>query len=76
MRGSQCQSATCDLAVGRLDDLGGFPNCLVPHSGVRAGEGSFGGVEPGGDRGPPGLEAESGYSSSARPLSTRHSVTA
>jgi len=32
--GSQCQSATRDLAVGRLDDPGGFPNCLVPDSGV------------------------------------------
>jgi hypothetical protein len=53
VRGSQCQSATCDLAVGRLDDLGGFPDCLVPDSGVGVGEGSFGGVEPGGDRGPP-----------------------
>jgi hypothetical protein len=50
--GSQCQSATRDLAVGRLDDLGGFSNCLVPDSGVGVGEGSFGGVEPGGDRGP------------------------
>ena len=53
MTGPQCQSATRDLAVGRLDDLGGFPNCLVPDSGVGVGEGSFGGVEPGGDRGPP-----------------------
>src|SRR5579863_6805475 len=51
--GSQCQSATRDLAVGRLDDLGGFPDCLVPDSGVGVGEGSFGGMEPGGDRGPP-----------------------
>src|SRR5579863_7655123 len=50
--GSQCQSGTRDLAVGRLDDLGGFPDCLVPDSGVGVGEGSFGGVEPGGDRGP------------------------
>ncbi len=49
MMGSRCQSPTCDLAVGCLDDLGGFPNCLVPDSG--AGEGSSGGVEPGGDRG-------------------------
>jgi hypothetical protein len=24
--GSQCQSATRDLAVGRTDDLGGFPD--------------------------------------------------
>jgi Family of unknown function (DUF6247) len=31
-----------------LDDLGGFPNCLVSDSGVGVGEGSFGGVEPGG----------------------------
>jgi hypothetical protein len=46
--GSQCQSGTRDLAAGCLDDLGGFPNCLVPDSGVRVGEGSFGGVEPGG----------------------------
>ena len=53
MTGSQWQSATCDLAVGRLDDLGGFPDCLVPDSGVRVGEGSLGGVEPGGGRGPP-----------------------
>ena len=51
MTGSQCQSATRDLAVGRLDDLGGFSNCLVPDSGVGVGEGSFGGVEPGGDQG-------------------------
>ena len=47
MTSSQCQSATRNLAVGRLHDLGGFPNCLVPDSGVRVGEGSFGGVEPG-----------------------------
>jgi hypothetical protein len=32
--GSQSQSATRDLAVGRLDDLGGFPDCLIPDSGV------------------------------------------
>jgi len=57
--GSQCQSPARDLAVGRLDDLGGFPNCLVSDSGVRVGEGSFGGVEPGGDRGPP-LDADGG----------------
>ena len=57
--GSQCQSATRDLVVGRLDDLGGFPNCLVPDSGVGVGEGSFGGVEPGGDRGPP-LDGDGG----------------
>jgi hypothetical protein len=31
--GSQCQSAIRDLAVGRLDGLGGFPDCLVPDSG-------------------------------------------
>ena len=48
-----CQSTTRDLAVGRLDDLGGLPNCLVPDSRVGVGEGSFGGVEPGGDGGPP-----------------------
>ena len=47
--GFQCQSATYDLAVGCLNDLGGFPDCLVPDSGVGVGEGSFGGVEPGGD---------------------------
>jgi hypothetical protein len=47
---SQRQSATRDLAVGRLDDLGGFPNCLVPDSRVGVGEGPFGGMEPGGDR--------------------------
>ena len=35
-----------------LDDLGGFPSCLVPDSGVGVGEGSSGGVEPGGGRGP------------------------
>jgi hypothetical protein len=45
--GSQRQSAARDLAVGRLDDLGGFPDCPVPDSGVRVGEGSFGGAEPG-----------------------------
>lgn len=47
--GSQCQSATRDLAVGRLDDLGGFPDGLVPDSGIGVGEGSFGGVKPGGN---------------------------
>ena len=52
MTGSQCQSATRDLAVGRLDDLGGLADCLVPDSGAGVGEGSFGGVEPGGHRGP------------------------
>jgi hypothetical protein len=57
--GSQCHSATRDLTVGRLDDLGGFPNCLVPDSRVGVGEGSFGGVEPGGDRGPP-LDGDGG----------------
>ena len=56
---SQCQSATYDLTVGRLDDLGGFPNGVVPDSGVGVGEGSFGGVEPGGDRGPP-LDGDGG----------------
>jgi hypothetical protein len=35
---SQCQAATYDLTVGRLDDLGGFPNCVVPDSGVWVGE--------------------------------------
>ena len=59
MTGSQCQSGTRDLAVGRLDDLGGLPNCLVPHSGVGVGEGLFGGVEPGGDRRPP-LDGDGG----------------
>jgi hypothetical protein len=49
---SRCHSATRDLAVGRLDDLGGFPNCQIPDTRVGIGEGSFGGVEPGGDRGP------------------------
>jgi hypothetical protein len=48
---SQCLSATRDLAVGSLDDLGGFPDCLIPDVGVGVGEGSFGGVEPRGDRG-------------------------
>ena len=48
MTGSRRQSATRDLAVGRLDDPGGFPHCLVPDSGVGVGEGPFGGVEPGG----------------------------
>jgi hypothetical protein len=51
--GSQCQSATSDLTVGRLDDLGGFPDYLVPDSGVGVGESLFCGVELGGDRGPP-----------------------
>jgi hypothetical protein len=55
-------SVTREPAVGCLDDLGGFPNCPVPDSGV--GDGSFGGVEP-------GREAESGYSCSARPLRSR-----
>ena len=59
MTGSQCQSATRDLAVGRLDDLGGFPDCLVPDGGVGIGEGSLGGVEPGGNRGPP-LDSDGG----------------
>jgi hypothetical protein len=45
-------SATRDLAVGRLGDLGGFPDCLVPDSGVGVGEGSLGGVEPVSDLGP------------------------
>ena len=53
MTSSLHRSATCDLAVGRLDDLGGFPDRLVPDSGVGVGQGSIGGVEPGGDRGPP-----------------------
>jgi hypothetical protein len=57
--GSQCQSATYDLAVSCLDDLGGFADCLVPDSGVGVGEGSFGGVEPGGDRGAP-LDGDGG----------------
>jgi hypothetical protein len=48
-----------DLAVGRLDDLGGFPDCPVPDSRVGVGEGPFGGVEPGGDRGPP-LDGDGG----------------
>jgi hypothetical protein len=26
-----------ELAVGRLDDLGGFPDCLVPDIGVGVG---------------------------------------
>ena len=59
MTGSQCQSGTRDLAVGRLDDLGGFPDGLVPDGGVGVGEGLFGGVEPGGDRGPP-LDGDGG----------------
>src|ERR1700689_3305087 len=42
-----------DYEVSRLDDLGGFPDCLIPDGGVGVGEGSFGGVEPGGDQGPP-----------------------
>ena len=50
---------TYDLAVSRLDDLGGFVDCLVPDSGVGVGEGSSGGVEPGGDRGPP-LDGDGG----------------
>ena len=53
MTRSQCHLATRDLAVGRLDDLGGFPNCQISDSRVGIGEGSFGGVEPGGDQGPP-----------------------
>lgn len=53
MTSSQCQSATCDLAVSCLDDLSSFPHCLIPDSGVGVGEGSFGGMEPGRDRGPP-----------------------
>ncbi len=47
------------LVSRRLDDLGGFSNCLVPDSGVGVGEGSFGSVEPGGDRGPP-LDGDGG----------------
>jgi hypothetical protein len=39
-------SVTRDLAVGRLDDLGGLPACLIPDRGIRVSEGSFGGVEP------------------------------
>src|SRR5690242_21618347 len=49
---SQCQSATRDLAVSRLDDLGSFADCLIPDGGVRVGKGLLGGVEPGGNRGP------------------------
>ena len=45
-------SAARDLAIGRLDDLGGFPDCLVPDSGLGVSEGSFGGVEPVSDLGP------------------------
>jgi hypothetical protein len=56
---SQCQSGTRDLAVGRLDDLGSFPHCLVSDSGIGVGEGSFGGVKPGGDREPP-LDGDGG----------------
>jgi hypothetical protein len=56
---SQCLSATRDLAVGGLDDLGGFPDCLIPDVGVGVGEGSFGDVEPSGDRGPP-LDGDGG----------------
>jgi len=48
--GSQCHSATRDLAVGRLGDLRGFPDCPVPDRGVGVGEGAFGGVEPAGGR--------------------------
>ena len=59
MTSSQCYSATRDLAVGRLGDLGGFPDCLVPDGGVGIGEGPFGGVEPSGDRGPP-LDGDGG----------------
>jgi hypothetical protein len=46
-------------AVGRLDDLGGLPDCLVPDSGIGVGEGSFGGVEPCGDQGAP-LDGDGG----------------
>jgi hypothetical protein len=56
---SQCLSAARDLAVGGLDDLGGFPDCLVPDRAVGVGGGSFGGVEPGGDPGPP-LDGDGG----------------
>ena len=51
--------AARDLAVGRLDDRSGFADCLVPDSGVGIGQGSFGDVEPGGDRGPP-LDGDGG----------------
>jgi hypothetical protein len=48
------------LPRGRpLDDLGSFANGLVPDRGVGVGEGSFGGAEPGGDRGPP-LDGDGG----------------
>src|ERR1700733_1647706 len=50
---------TRSLAVGCLDDLGGFPDCLVPDGGGGGGAGPFGGVEPGGDRGPP-LDGDGG----------------
>jgi hypothetical protein len=49
--GSQCPSAIRGLAVGRLDDLGGFPDCLVPDSGLGVSKDSFGGVEPVSDQG-------------------------
>jgi hypothetical protein len=42
-----------------LDDLGGFPDCLVPDVGVGVGEGSFGGVESRGYRGAP-LDGDGG----------------
>ena len=59
MTGSQRHSATRGLAVARLDDLGRFPDCPVPDSRVGVGEGPFGGVEPGGGRGPP-LDGDGG----------------
>ena len=43
--GSQRQSATRDLVVGRLDDLGGFPDGPIPYLGVGVGERTLGGVQ-------------------------------
>jgi len=48
---SQRQSATRHLAVGRLDDLGGFPDGPVPDASVGVGEGALGGMQACGYRG-------------------------
>jgi hypothetical protein len=42
---SQCQSATRDLTVGRLDDLGGFLDGPITDVSVWVGECSFSSVQ-------------------------------
>jgi len=46
----QPQSATCDLSVGRLNDLGSVPDSLIAYSRVGIGQSALSGVQPGGYR--------------------------